>query len=303
MARGARSPLVGAAVALLVAGCPKQSPSPPVPRVVDVKVNDHSEGAARVVDAAGLSHRAADGLAARGITIALGAAPVAGVDYRLVVDVEAEIVEGDDRLALRALVEAGLRRVDGAPGEGPIRSRALPEKIVARSELPPAARPAALRAHAERAVDDVMKQLGALARIHLGAPDELVAALGAPDVELRAEAIRAAVERHERAATPALIELLKGDDARLRDQALGALAELGDRRAVKPITEAARFRDVGELPKLIDALAAIGGDEARAWLEFVSAGHDDPEIRDLAREAIGRLERRAAAPPTGERAR
>jgi hypothetical protein len=36
-----------------------------------------------------------------------------------------------------------------------------------------------------------------------------------------------------------------------------------------------------------------GGDEARAYLEFVASGHESPEMRDLAKEALSHLEKRA----------
>jgi len=92
---------------------------------------------------------------------------------------------------------------------------------------------------------------------------------------------------------PALIRLLRSDDAAMRDRAIGALAAIRDRRAVKPLTEVARFRDVSDLPKVLDAVAAIGGDEARSYLEFVASGHEDLEIREIAKQALGHLEQRA----------
>ncbi|MSP61115.1 MAG: HEAT repeat domain-containing protein [Myxococcales bacterium] len=299
MNRPAAAALVLLSVAIALAGCPRSTPAPAAaaPRLVEIKVVDRTAPAEKLtVDTTALGERAAADLrAANALPVVLGAPPVAGIDYRLRVDVRLEVTEVDEKGILRAVVEARLVRIEGRVGESPIVNQAMAERIYQRAEVPD--RAAAVRAHVERAVDDVLKGLADQARIHLGGRDDLIAALHAPDSDLRAEAIRVAALRKETAAVPALIELLKCDDARLRDRALGALVELGDRRAVKPITEAARFHDVAELPKVIDAAAALGGDQARAYLDFVATGHPDPEIQALAREALGRLDRRAAPSP------
>jgi HEAT repeat protein len=148
------------------------------------------------------------------------------------------------------------------------------------------------RAHAERAVEDVARTLGARVQLAQGSAEALVAAIEGGDSELRDEAIRLAGERRELAAVPSLVKLLRGDDHEARDREIGALAAIGDARAVRPLTEVARFRDLADLPKVLDALAAIGGDEARAYLEFVASGHDSPEIREMAKKALAHLDER-----------
>lgn len=262
---------------------------------MEIRVVDRTAADARPapVDARALETRVADALRAA-IPIAPGAAATDGIDYRLKVEVRLEGAEVEDKGVMRAFVDARLSRVGGAAGDAPIADQAMAERIYKKGEL--VDRDAAFRAHLERAVDDVMKGVRARLSLHLGGRAELLAGLTDGDPDVRGEAIRIAGERKEREAVPKLIEILKSDDATARDHALGALVEIGDRRAVKPITEAARFRDLGELPKVIDALAALGGDEARAYLEFVSSGHDDPDVRGLAKEALGRLSRRAPAP-------
>lgn len=295
-----------ASIALACPGCPSRSAAPPqVARLVDVKVLDRTVGEEReAVDVAAIQRRAADDLgAAHALPVALGAAPVAGVDYRLAIEVRLETLGGASPGPLRAFVDARLRRVDAAVGDSPIERRAVAEGPTPMAEPPPPhdAVVAADRRHLDRAVDDVMKGLVASIRIRRGGSDELLSALAAPDAEVRSEAIRVAGERRERAAVPALILQLKGEDTALRDQAIGALVAIGDRRAVKPLTEVAHFRDVTELPKVIDALASLGGDEARAWLEFVASGHDEKDVRELAREGLDRMDRRAAvAAPAAE---
>ncbi len=265
--------------ALLCAGCPKKA-EPPAPRLAEVRVSDVT-GA---LDAARLQGRAEAALhAALGLPVAADGGVRAGVDWK--VKLALGLGNSDGGWALWA--EARMNRGSDGPARG--------ETIVSRGLTPldgEGERAALVRARADRLVDDVLAGLVARAKIHLGGDPELVAALGASDGDLVEEAIRVASERKARAAVPALIALLKRDDAALRDRALGALVDIGDRRAVKPITDLAHFRDVDELPKVLDALAALGGDEARAYLEFVSTGHEDPEMRTLAKEALQRLLRR-----------
>jgi HEAT repeats len=287
---------IAALAALACAGCPKRpAPPPPAPRLVEIRVVDRTPADDRPapVDVAALSARAADALRpAIPVATGPGAEPAhPGIDYRLKIDVRLEGAEADGKGVMRAFVEARLTRPGGPPGDAPIEDQALAERIYKQGEFPN--RNEAFRAHLERAVGDVVKSLAARLKLHLGAASDIDFALGGPDPDLRGEAIRVAAERKERACVPALIALLKDDDATTRDRALGALVEIGDRRAVKPITEASKFADLGQLPKVIDALAALGGDEARAWLEFVQTGHQDPEVRELARSAIARLDRRA----------
>jgi hypothetical protein len=51
--------------------------------------------------------------------------------------------------------------------------------------------------------------------------------------------------------------------------------------------------------KILEAISLIGGEEATDYLNFVAASHDDPDIRQAAREAADRMARRkgdASAP-------
>lgn len=287
------------ALALVCAGCKKPPPPPPPPaRLVEVRVVDRTPDDDRPapLDPPALEARAAKELAAAAaLPLALGQPPVAGIDYRLRVEVRIEGAEVDDKGVLRAFVEGKLERIGAGPEEAPVTDQALAERVYRRKEL--GDRKAAFRAHLERALDDEMKALGAKLKLHAGAADALCAALGGKDVPARDEAIAACAQRKEPACVDPLVKLLRGDDALTRDRALGALVEIGDRRAVKPITEQAHFRDLAELPKILDALGSLGGDEARSFLELVASSHDDEDQRALAKEALERLKRREAAAP------
>jgi hypothetical protein len=193
---------------------------------------------------------------------------------------------------MRAFVLAKLSPYGGEAGAASWEQAAVAEHVY---EIKKRGDPvAAWHAHLARAVGDVVRGLGAQVQLSRGDAQALVAALQSSDEDLQKEAVRLASERRERAAVLPLIALLKGDDRAARDRAIGALGAIGDLRAVRPLTEVAHFRDVGDLPKILDALAAIGGDEARAYLEFVASGHDNREVRELAKEALGHLDRRQA---------
>lgn len=241
--------------------------------------------------------RAAEQLRTAGVfSVALDAPPRRGSDYRIDIDVAFDQVPSGEQGTLRALVAARWSRIGGA--DPPVLSQALAERAYRPGEAADAVEKAG-RAHLERALGDVLKELLAKIRLHQGNSQQLLAALSDADFDLRGEAIRAAGLRRERAAVPQLAQLLKSEDADLRDLSLGALVEIGDRSAVPAITRAAPFRDVRELPKILDAVAALGGDEAQAYLEFVATSHEHEAIRELAREALGRFARRHAPPDQG----
>lgn len=123
----------------------------------------------------------------------------------------------------------------------------------------------------------------------------VLAALDNPEPEIRQVAYAAIGDRHLVGALPRLVELLRSPDELVRDGAIGALVGLRDRRAVKPLTQLAEFKDLDLMRRIIDAVGAIGGDEAHDYLELVATGHEVPIIRELAQQALARLERKADA--------
>ncbi|HKA90739.1 MAG TPA: HEAT repeat domain-containing protein [Haliangiales bacterium] len=135
---------------------------------------------------------------------------------------------------------------------------------------------------------------GLIARETVRRGDEkaVIAALSGSDPSLRQAAFAAVADHRLSAAVPRLLELLKSDDAMARDGAIGALVALRDPRAVKPLADLGQFNDLDMMRRVIDAIGAIGGEEARAYLEMVASGHDVPGIRALAKDALGRMDRK-----------
>jgi hypothetical protein len=286
---------------LVLLDCRRNTPPAPAPaasgRLIQVRVRDRSPAPSGAVDTTALTAHAVEQLrTANVLPVALDAEPRRGSDYRLDIEVVFDQIPGGDQSALRALVAARLQRV-GA-NDAPIQFQALAERAYRPDEAKDTSDKAG-RDHLGRALTDVLKGLVAKIRLHQGDTQQLLAALSDADLDIRAEAIRAAGLRRERAAVPQLGQLLKSEEIGLRDLALGALVEIGDRSAVPALTRAAPFRDVHELPKILDAVAALGGDEARAYLEFVASSHEQAAIRELAQEALGRFARRHAPQDQG----
>jgi hypothetical protein len=286
---------------LVVAACGcKRAPSgpPPPPDVTEVRVVDRTPEEARErgpLDEAALTAKAADAIArSSGLRVLDGG--VAGArHYRLRVEVRTESASHEGKKLYRAQVYAKLSPIGEGPEQLSFEQTAVAERIAdeAKRGADGGVGGDAWNAHVSHAVEDVVKGVGARARLSTAEPAELAFALEGPDEDLREEAARLCGERKAGACVPGLVKLLKGEDRDGRDRAIGSLAAIGDARAVRPLTEVARFRDLGDLPKVLDALAMIGGDEARSYLEFVASGHDSPEIRDLAKQALAHLERRA----------
>lgn len=142
---------------------------------------------------------------------------------------------------------------------------------------------------AARLLGDVIEETGARLRLYYEVPSGVVVGLGSASREVQLEAVDVCGERKLGACTDPLIAMVRKDDLELRDRAVGALGKIGDKRAVRPLTEVSKFGELDELPKILDAVAQIGGAEARAYLEFVAAGHDRKEMRELAKKQIERL--------------
>jgi hypothetical protein len=157
--------------------------------------------------------------------------------------------------------------------------------------------PALVLATLPRTLAAAAAALAARERVRLGSPAEVIAALDHADADVRSEALRAVARRRLTEAIPRLIELLGHADVDVRDGALGALVEVRAEAAVKPLVEGVEFSDVEMMRRIIDAVGQIGGDEARAYLEFVASGHAEPTLRALAQAALERLERRSDAGP------
>jgi hypothetical protein len=289
--------VVAAAMALSAPGCKRTPVAPPPPEIAEVRVvyKGGDVAGAPKLDVAALT------AAARAAITTASGVPIredGGVDstrknrYRL--RVELEIGAAEDAAAkkgnLRALVDAKLSPVGSDPSALSFEQTALAE----RQYTPGKPGEPAWQAHAERAIRDCVGGVGARVKLAAGDASAIVAAIDGADDDLREEGMRLAAERKEKNAVPALIRRLKSDDHAARDRAIGALAAIGDARAVRPLTEVAKFNDLSDLPKVLDALATIGGPEARSYLEFVASGHDNPEMRDLAKEALGHLDRRQA---------
>jgi hypothetical protein len=287
---------LAACLALAAVGCHKKPPPPvPPPEIVEVRVVDRGDGELPV-DLSALTAAAGDAIAqSSGLPLRLDGGAAAPDPrqhrYRLRVEVRLDGAEepSTKKGIMRAFVLARLQPVGADVGALSFEQQAVAERIYTIGK---AGEPA-WAAHAARAVKDVVAGVGARVRLSAGDAQAIVAALDGSDEDLRDEAMRLAGERREKAAVPSLIKRLKSDDHAVRDHAIGALAAIGDQRAVRPLTEVARFRDLTDLPKVLDALATIGGPEARAYLQFVADGHDSQEMRDLAKQALTHLERRA----------
>jgi hypothetical protein len=214
-----------------------------------------------------------------------------------------ELVEVEEKGLVRAAVAL---QVSSKPAEAP---GALNEELSAAGEQPyPVSPTVDRRALAQRLLERTTVDLidGFVARVALATapPERVHAALVGDAGVLREEAIRVAGSRGLKDEVPALLPLLQNDDERLRDAALGALIAMRERRAVAELTRNRSMRDRHEMRKVLEAISILGGDEARDYLSFVAASHDDEEIRKLAADAKARLDRRESRPgearPAGE---
>jgi HEAT repeat protein len=83
--------------------------------------------------------------------------------------------------------------------------------------------------------------------------------------------------------------MLSDPDPDVVMEAVGVLVALREQKAALPLIRLARGRDQIFLLQIITALGEIQGPVARGFLFTVAAGHDSPEIRERAREALDRV--------------
>jgi hypothetical protein len=165
------------------------------------------------------------------------------------------------------------------------------------------------RGSAERDLAGMKKAIGQIlddmlyqAELAVAPEPTLVATLGVEkDLQRLAAAVEIVAVRRTRATVPPLIALLRHKDSRISDRAIGALMAIGDPRAIKPLTQLADLRDTEHMAKILDAIGTIGGQEAKDYLEFVSTGHEDADIRNIASEALERMKRKESQRDAGRR--
>ena len=296
--------------AALGGGCKKAAKlaPPPAPVLASVDIEDVSavavgEGAeAEAFDTGALAAVVRSALVQGGLVV-LAESADAGVttpgsparaSTRVRGRVVLEIVEAEGKGVLRAAVGV---QVSSRPSDAP---GALNEELSAASEQPyrvgaNVERRAMGQRLLERTMADLINGYVSRAGLAIAPPERVHAAIVGDGGVLREEAIRVAGARGLKGEVPTLLPLLQHEDERVRDAALGALIALRERSAVSQLTRNRSMRDRREMRKILGAIAILGGDEARDYLTFVAASHDDEEIRKLASEAKARLDGRPPA--------
>jgi hypothetical protein len=220
-----------------------------------------------------------------------GMQPVA----RVRVEFAVEEVRADEKAAARAQVRF---RVDTRPSG--LSAEHWNEDVQAAAETiyPLTPRPdqkAIFTKLVTRMLGDLSGAYVARQKIWRGSEQTVRNALNADAGDERVEAIHVVAERKLKSEVPTLLTLLSNDEESVRDAALGALVELRDRRAVTEIAKQRSMRDKREMRKILDAIATLGGDEAVEYLSFVADAHEDEEIKQMAKQALERLKRRATS--------
>jgi hypothetical protein len=227
--------------------------------------------------------------------------PASQRGYRLTVVMGLEQVEVEARGVARVEMGARLEEVGAPPGEAPpaLESRGKVEKLY---DVPAVKAPGALaalwRAHLERACDNVVGDVLGQARMRTAPVPELLALLKGKDADLKLAAVRALGPRRAPESLAPLGALLADPDEEMRDAAIGALLATGDPRAVPFLTRSTTFSDTVQLRKVMFAVGELGGPEAVAFLQLIASGHDDEEIKALARRMADKLAGQDKAPAT-----
>lgn len=140
----------------------------------------------------------------------------------------------------------------------------------------------------ERALDELSERLAAALRLVNGNDADFEAALASEDAHLRATAIDLIARSRRVGLRPALEKRMLADEASPREvmRIVGVLGRMKDPAAAPAIIDAISRHPELNVP-LVFALGELGGPTAEAYLLTVKAGHDRPEVRAAAAEALG----------------
>jgi hypothetical protein len=277
---------------------PPAPPPPPIPTLGPVVVEDLTPEQARPpgvqLDPAALTAEARNILTRAGVFKIAATDAGAPVLARVRIEVGLEDVVVGDKGAARVALRL---RIDTRPSD--VAERRFNEDVQAGAESqyqvvdgkPPERGPMYTKL-VNRLLADVLNDYLTRQKLYAGDPKAVQSAMQADGGDLMIEAIRAAGERKLTSETPRLLQLLEHPDESVRDAALGALVELKERKAVSVLAAQRSMRDKREMRKILDAIAALGGPEAADYLGFVADGHEDPEIKEMAKAAKQRMERK-----------
>ena len=291
--------MLAAAPACKRKNTPQAPPPPPIPTLGPVTVEDLTPDQARppgvTLDVAALSAEARTILARAGVFQIAKTDAAAPVLARVRIEVGLEDVGAGDKGAARAALRL---RIDTRPSD--VAERRFNEDVQAGAESqypvvdgkPPERGPMYTKL-VNRLLADVLNDYLTRQKLYAGDPKAVQSAMQADGGDLMVEAIRAVGERKLASETPRLLQLLEHPDEPVRDAALGALVELKERKAVSVLAAQRSMRDKREMRKILDAIATLGGAEAADYLSFVADGHEDPEIKEMAKAAKQRMDRKA----------
>lgn len=122
-------------------------------------------------------------------------------------------------------------------------------------------------------------------------PDRLIRGLDAAEADEQVLSARLLGERRERRAVAAVIRLLGDPREPVADAAADALMKIGDPAAVPLVIASIKRGDLRSEVRAIEIIAHLGGSEARSYLEMTAAGHPHPEVQQLSRQFLERLNR------------
>ncbi len=132
-----------------------------------------------------------------------------------------------------------------------------------------------------------------------GAVPLLIEATADPDPRVKLKAIDALGTLRATDATPALVQVLYLRDSEpwLKQRVLVALGKIGDARAAEPVADfLGRDTDRALLGTAIFALGEIGDPKTIPNLQKLDTSTTDPRLRQLGRDAIGKINQRAVKP-------
>ena len=140
-----------------------------------------------------------------------------------------------------------------------------------------------------RGLADMVRALNSMFGIVGGDKEVWLRALHSAEPDEQILACRLVATNRVEEGVEDLAKLLSDPREQVAEEAAEALGEIGDERAVSLIIESIGRGDLRSEVRAIETMSKIGGEEARAYLEMTSIGHEVPEVRRVSADALERM--------------
>jgi HEAT repeat protein len=143
-----------------------------------------------------------------------------------------------------------------------------------------------------KGVEELETTFRSLFRVYGGTATIWRRSLDSAEPDEQILAVRLLARDHVAAAVESIGKLLDDPREQVAEAAAAALGDMGEESAVPVLIRSMNPRVLRSEVRAIESMARIGGKEASAYLEMTAEGHENPEVRELSKDALARMRKK-----------